>query len=401
MIEEKLDWLRQFVAYVFSRFSRDGCASIAAELTVTTLLAIVPLLTVIISFLSLFPQMQSMAQDVQTWIFSNIIPETGAAIEQYLSEYIVNTSGLTWIGSLMLVLTALMLMKTIDASFNKIWQVKRKSSQVRVFLVYWAVLTLGPLLLAASLATSSYFYSLPLVSEVVDTTAVVSNRIIPSLMAFFAFTVMFIAVPNRKVAWSHAVVASVITTVLFEIAKWGFGVFVKQFSTYQLIFGALAAVPLFLIWLQVTWMVILFGAELCHGLEVFRPDAEKKASHPFILAAQVLKMLISAQKLRNTIGMDEFREQLSKARTDHLEGVLDKLKKAELIKDIDGNGYTLTGDSEQYQLLDLVNAGFNELPNQEAIDYLVITDSGLAQAFQQAKAAMESSLSFSIDSSTK
>ena len=293
---EKLQWLRQFIAFVWLRFGNDRCSSIAAELTVTSLLSMVPLLTVIFALLALFPQFQHLSQDVQAWIFQNFIPESSQMIKDYLFRYVENTRGLTWAGMVMLVVTSLMLMRTIDKSFNHIWQVKQNSAPVRVFLVYWAVLTMGPLLLAMSLGISSYFASLPLISDVVTSQSTLFKRGLPMLMSSIAFTVMYVAVPNRKVSIRHAAIAAAITAILFETAKWGFGLFVTKFSTYQLIFGALASVPLFLIWVLVSWMIVLLGAQVCHALDVFQPEGERDTSHPFIVAARILKALVLCQQ---------------------------------------------------------------------------------------------------------
>jgi membrane protein len=392
-IEEKLHWFKHYIRYVFIRFGKDRCPSIAAELTVTTLLSLVPFLTVIFTFLSLFPQFQTMAADVQGWLFQNFIPESNQIIQKYLNEYVQNTKGLTSVGVIFLVVTSLLMMRTIDRSFNAIWQVKKKSSPVRVFLVYWAVLTMGPLLLAISLAVSSYFASLPLISEVVKSDSAWFKRGVPMLMAFVAFTVMYIAVPNRKVKISHAAIAASVTAILFELAKWGFGLFVKKFSTYQLIFGALASVPLFLIWIQLSWMIVLFGAQICHALEVFQVDADREASHPFVLAARILKLLVASQSRREVVDLDVLQEYLPRVRRDKLVKVIERLIDAKLIIELEGGGYSLAGDSQTYQLADIVRAGIQELPDEAALNRLQREDAELAERISQGREALLAKLS--------
>lgn len=392
-IEEKLQWFKQYIQYVFVRFGKDRCSSIAAELTVTSLLSLVPFLTVIFALLSLFPQFQTMGADVQGWLFQNFIPESNQTVQKYLNQYVQNTQGLTSVGVVFLVVTSLLLMRTIDKSFNAIWQVKKKSSPVRVFLVYWAVLTMGPLLLAMSLAVSSYFASLPLISDVVKSDSILFKRGLPMFMAFIAFTVMFIAVPNRKVKVTHAAIAAVVTAILFELAKWGFGVFVKKFSTYQLIFGALAAVPLFLIWIQLSWMILLFGAQVCHALEVFQADADREASHPFVLAARILKLLVQSQSHREVVDMVVLQSYLPRVRLDNLAIVVDKLIAAKLIIELEGGGYSLAGDSQSYQLADIIRAGIQELPNETVLSRLREVDEELAERIAQGREALMAKLS--------
>jgi membrane protein len=392
-IEEKFHWFKHYIRYVFARFAKDRCPSIAAELTVTTLLSLVPFLTVIFAFLSLFPQFQSMAADVQGWLFQNFIPESNQVIRKYLNEYVQNTRGLTSVGVIFLVVTSLLMMRTIDKSFNAIWQVKKKSSPVRVFLVYWAVLTMGPLLLAVSLAVSSYFASLPLISEVVRSDSAWFKRGVPMIMAFVAFTVMFIAVPNRKVNMRHAAIAAAVTAILFELAKWGFGVFVQKFSTYQLIFGALATVPLFLIWIQLSWMIVLFGAQICHALDVFQIDADREASHPFILAARILKLLVEYQSRREVVDFDVMQRHFPRVRRDKLVKVIEKLVAAKLIIELEGGAFSLVGDSQTYQLADIVRAGIQELPDEVALERLSQEDPELAQRLLQGRDALLAQLS--------
>lgn len=387
-MEEKLNWLKQFVNFVGYRFGRDRCPSIAAELTVTSLLALVPLLTVIFSLLTLFPQFQNMEAQVQSWLFENFIPESSQAIEGYLNRYINNTRGLTFLGMTVLIVTSLMLMRTIDKSFNHIWQVKQKNSAVRVFLVYWAVLTMGPLLLAASLAVSSYFASLPLISDVVKFEGGIIKRGVPLLMTLIAFTVMFIAVPNRRVSIRHAIIAAVITAIMFETAKIGFGIFVQKFSTYQLIFGALAAVPLFLIWVLLSWMILLMGAEICHALEVFQPKEQNDSGHPFIIASRVLKLMIQWQQQRRFVDTQALSSAMPRVRTDDLAHVLERLQSANLIVAVENGGYSLVGDSQDYRLSDLLNAGIQDIPDQKTLDLLAKTDEDLAAKIAAGRQAL-------------
>ncbi len=397
MLEEKLLWLKDFTTYLIRRFHQDKCPSIAAELTVTTLLSLVPLLTIIFTLLALFPQFQSLSGDIKQLILSNVIPEQTQAIESKITEYIGNTKGLTWIGGFFLVITSLMLMRKIDQSFNQIWQVKRVGSRVRVFLVYWAVLTMGPLLVAMSLGISSYFASLPLISDVVNESTAIIKRGLPILLTFIAFTIMFIVVPNRRIRLKHAATAALVTALLFETAKWGFGVFVREFSTYQLIFGAVAAVPLFLIWILLSWMIILFGAEICHGLDVFQPHKGKDADNEFLIAARILKYLIEAQKNKQLVTKEHLQQNLNNVTKDDLSHVLDKLVQTKLILLLDSGGYSLSGDSKDYQLSDIFHAGIRHFPDLETIQCLQKTDSELLTKLETSYDALITSLNQSFE----
>ena len=392
-MEEKLHWFKQFIFFVFERFEKDRCRSVAAELTVTSLLSLIPFLTVVLALLSLFPQIQAMEADVQQFIFQNLLPESGDNVRNFINKAVTNTQGLTTIGAVFLLVTSMMLMRTIDQSFNRIWQVRKKNSPVRVFLVYWAVLTMGPLLLALRLGLSSYFASLPLVSDVVKKQVGFLSFLVPLLMAFIAFTVMFLAVPNRPVKIRHAAIAGIITATAFEILKWGFGLFVKQFSTYQLIYGALASVPLFLIWMQTSWMILLIGAEICHALGVFQPEDRKEASHHFILAARILKLLVNAQANRQVVTMKTIQNEISHVQMDNLMDVVEKLEKAKLIMELDAGGYSLAGDSQSYQLAEIFKAGIQELPGEAALESLKKIDPELSERIAEGREVLLKKLS--------
>ena len=265
-MEDRLNYAKVFLLELFTRFQQDKCSSVAAELTITSLLALVPLTTLVFALLALIPNFEDMALKLQQYLFAYFIPASGESIQNYLIEFVEKAKSMSGVGFLMLFITALMMMRTIDKSFNHIWKLKKEQSKVRTFLVYWAVLTLGPIALGASIVITSYINSLPIINEVVAENSVWFKNILPLLMASIAFTVMYYVIPNRKILIKHALGSAFIAALLFEIAKSGFGLFVKYFSTYELVFGALAAIPLFLIWIYVSWNIVLFGAEVCFGL---------------------------------------------------------------------------------------------------------------------------------------
>ncbi|WP_444994264.1 YihY family inner membrane protein [Aliikangiella sp. IMCC44359] len=296
MIEERIKYLFAFISYVFQRYSQNRCSSIAAELTVTSLLALVPLTAVVLALLAFIPSFQNLGEQLQSILYQYFVPSTGETVQSYIKEFVGKARGLSGLGSVMLIVTALALMRTIDQSFNKIWHVKSTKSLVRTLLVYWAVLTLGPIFLGSSLVITSYIKSLPIISDVVGEHGQWFTLWLPFLMAGMAFSVMFYVIPNRKIFFWHAALSGLITTALFEIAKFAFGLFVSSVSTYQLIFGALAAVPLFLIWIYLSWGIVLLGAEICHALAAFELEEQSINQHPFIEVVEILLHFAEAQK---------------------------------------------------------------------------------------------------------
>ncbi|MET1253644.1 YihY family inner membrane protein [Aliikangiella maris] len=307
MIEKRVKYLLALIGYVFERYSFNRSSSVAAELTVTSILALVPLTAVIFALLAFIPSFQNLGEEIQTWLYQYFVPSTGETVQQYIREFVGKARGLSGLGSVMLIITALALMRTIDQSFNKIWHSKSTKSFVRTLLVYWAVLTLGPIFLGSSLVITSYIKSLPIVSDVVEQGQWLTLWL-PFLMASIAFSVMYYVIPNRKIRVWHAALSGLITATLFEIAKFAFGVFVSGVSTYQLIFGALAAVPLFLIWIYLSWSIVLFGAEICHALDAFEPEEVRQNLHPLIELIGLLQCFAQAQRAGEVISEQQLKK---------------------------------------------------------------------------------------------
>ena len=266
-MQQKFIDLVEFCRFLVKRFLADRGPHSAAALTYTTLFAVVPMMTVTFAMLSAIPAFQGVGEQIQMYIFSNFIPSTGATIQDYLTAFTEQARQLTWFGVGFLMATALMMLLTIEKAFNVIWRVRQPRRGMSSFLLYWAILSLGPLLLGAGFAMSTYITSLSLIS---GPHAVIGARtilkVMPLILSVAAFTLIYAAVPNTRVPIGHAAIGGVFTAVLFEAAKQLFGLYVSYFPSYQLIYGAFAAVPLFLLWVYVSWMIVLFGAELVCGL---------------------------------------------------------------------------------------------------------------------------------------
>jgi len=263
--------LHGFLYLVGSRFLRHEAPQNAAALTYTSLLSLVPLMTVTLAVFSAFPVADRVYLVVQDFVFENFVPTSGEVLQQYLSEFSDKASRLTGTGAIFLVAVALLMMANIDRALNAIWEVKTRRSFASKFLIYWAVLSLGPILIGASVLVTSYIVSLPIMTEATSTGF--GRRILgltPVAASAVAFTMMYAVVPNRRIRIAHALVGGVFAAVLFELAKLGFGLYITQFPTYQAIYGALATIPIFLVWLYLSWVVVLLGAEVTHCLSIYR-----------------------------------------------------------------------------------------------------------------------------------
>lgn len=243
----------------------------AAALTYTTLFALVPLMTVLYSVLSLMPSLQEGSGAIEKLLTDNLMPASGDALMGYLQKFSQQAQKLTAVGIVLLMVTAFMMLRAVENAFNQIWQLASGRKGLSSFLLYWAILSLGPLMLSAGFAVSSYIASLGLWKEdwVPTSGTIALALIIPYFFSFLAFTLIYWAVPNCNVSLKHAAIGGALASLLFEIGKEVFSAATTFFPSYQLIYGAFAAVPLFLLWIYVSWMVILFSAEVVHllGLE--------------------------------------------------------------------------------------------------------------------------------------
>jgi membrane protein len=298
---------KRLALHVWTHFQEDRCFEEAASLSYTSLLSMVPLLAVVFGIVSVFPVFSEWSENLQSLIFDNFLPDTGEQIVPYINTFLDSVSSLTLPGTVMLFVTALLLMIRIEAAFNRIWRVDRNRSLTNRIVMYWAVLTLGPLLIAAAIALSAQriFGASGIVGDL--PAGVQSLGIL--LLSWLVFTLFFVLVPNRQVRFRHAIIGAFLTTVLFSLAKNGFVAYVSN-ANYTVIYGALATVPIFLFWLYVVWVVVLLGASLAASLTTFsdysRYDSEWPVRWEFQLAVRLVGHLGDAQKVGGTLA----REQL-------------------------------------------------------------------------------------------
>lgn len=295
------------------RFTKLSHTTRAAALTYTTLFALVPLMTVIYSVLSLLPSLQQGTGEIEQLLMDNLMPASGDALIGYLHQFSQQAQKLTVVGILLLMVTAFMMLRTVENTFNQIWQLPNGRKGLSSFLLYWAILSLGPLMLSAGFAVSSYIASLGLWKEdwVPTSGTIALGLIIPYIFSFLAFTLIYWAVPNCNVSLKHAAIGGALASFLFELGKEIFSAATTFFPSYQLIYGAFAAVPLFLLWIYVSWAVILFAAEVVYlqGSENL-DQSERSEKDSLLLGLQILSLLhfkqikgegLTFNKLQNTL----------------------------------------------------------------------------------------------------
>jgi len=270
-----------FIRHLIDKLREDRCQQSAAALTYVTLFALVPMITVFYTILSAFPMFESAGTQIQKLIFENFVASTSEDIFDYLVTFSDKARNLTFAGTVMLIVSAYLMLKNIENSFNQIWRVKQGRSGLANFLLYWAVLSLGPLLLGAGIIISTYLFSLSIFSDNQQTSHILLG-LLPIALNFGTFTLIYAAVPNCRVPLRHAALGGILTTALFGAVKnlfaWSAGL-----GSYQLIYGAFAALPLFLLWIYISWLLLLFGAEFVNALSSWR--GERSAYQPDLMIA--------------------------------------------------------------------------------------------------------------------
>jgi membrane protein len=291
------------------RLIEERLPQVAGSLTFTTVLALVPVLTIAFAIFTTFPLFNTFRASLEAYFIQSLMPKAIAnTILAYLNQFASKATKLSAVGGVALIFTAVAMLNTIDRVFSHIWRVKRRRPRAQRILVYWAIVTLGPLMIGVSITITSYLFT--------ATSGVVSH--VPFIGAVFytlislalttgAFTLLYMAVPNRFIDWRDAVWGGAVAAVAFEIAKRLFAVFVTQFPTYTVVYGALAALPIFLVWIYVSWLITLIGAVIAASLPVIKYERWWHVMTPataFLDAMAVLEILYEAREHSGSAAVD-------------------------------------------------------------------------------------------------
>jgi membrane protein len=300
-MSSKLRQLGRFLAYLFRRFDQDRCLQIASSLTFTTLLALVPLVTIVLTLMSAFPVFSGLGEHIRAFLLANMLPEkAGQIVSGYIEQFSGRAVRLTALGTGVLAVAAFMLMFTIEHAFNSIWRVSRPRPVAQRILVYWAALTLGPVLIGASLSITSYLVGASLgLTRQTPLAGTAILWLVPFVLTWAAFTLLYYGVPNRTVKPRHALAGGLAAALAFEIMKRSFALYIAQFPSYTLIYGAFAVIPIFLLWIYLSWVVIVIGAliaALAPDFAVLGDASKRSAGTGFGEALAALLVLARAQQ---------------------------------------------------------------------------------------------------------
>jgi membrane protein len=299
-----------FLLHLLRRFDQDRYLQIASSLTFTTLLALVPLITIALTLVSAFPVFSVLEQEIRSFLLANMLPEAaGKVVTAYIDQFTGRAGRLTVLGTAALAVTAFMMMFTIERAFNSIWRVPHARPVVRRILIYWAVLTFGPVLIGASLSITSYIVgvSLGFARQSPGAGAVVF-WLVPFALTCAALTLLYYVVPNRAIRLHHALAGGIVAGLAFEIMKRGFALYIAKFPTYTLVYGAFAAIPIFLLWIYFSWVVVIAGAlivALLPDFSVLRSGARDESGAGFGGAMRLLLVLARAQQATELLDLGQ------------------------------------------------------------------------------------------------
>lgn len=349
-------WL-EYLLLLHRRLQEDRCFQAAGSLTFTTLLALVPLITIGVTVFSAFPAFGGFSSAIRQFAEGNLMPSfSGKVVTVYMQQFADNAGKLTAWGLVVLGASAVMTMLTIDGIFNTIWRVRHPRPLVNRILIYWAVLTIGPLLIGGSLSVTSWLLtrSMGLVGTT-EATNLLLLKFVPLLLASAAMAFLYQTMPNRRVAFRDALVGGALAGVAFEAMKAAFGMYIRTVPTYKLVYGAFASLPIFLLWIYISWLVILIGAQVTAALPYLRTGGVRLNVRPgeqFLEAVRLLQQLYQAHRAGKVLKIEQLRVSL-RVPFEDCERLLDQLAAAGWAAPTRGSGWVLARDASEIKLADV------------------------------------------------
>jgi membrane protein len=320
--------MRDLLSFARRRLGEERLPQVAGSLTFATVFALVPLLTLALAIFTTFPLFSTLRASLEHYFVQSVMPkEIANTILSYLTQFASQATRLSAVGAVALVLTSLMMMSLIERALNRIWRVRSERRLHRRILVYWAIITLGPVLIGVSLTITSQVFlaTIGLVGGVPP----LFYTAVSVLVTTVTFTLLYVSVPNRYVDWRDAAWGGLLAALAFELAKRGFAIFIQQVPAYSKIYGALAALPLFLLWTYLSWMITLSGALLAAALPVVKYERWWHDAVPggaFVDAMAILHVLHLAREKGTSalVGANDIRSA-TRLGFDEMENLLGKM----------------------------------------------------------------------------
>ena len=379
-LSKKLPFLHQrwfqFLRFLVRHFFEDNCQQKSASLTYTTMLSIVPMLTVLLMILSSVPALSSVRAQIYEVIYNNLLPQSSMQVSEYINNFAEKSSNLTIIGAMVLFFTTIMTLTTIERAFNQIWRVENRSGGIKSMLRYWTMVTLGPLVLGTAFIASSAVQSMSFLNQQVAGYGIDWSIWIQAVtigITVSGFIGMYWFIPKARVPAKNAAFAGIFVAIVFEMMKHLFGSVMANFTSYEAIYGAFAALPIFLLWIYLSWNLILLGVEISYTLTIFGTE-EVHPRHPLLSLLDMLNLVythhlkgeaVSEQALRNMLG----RKELPKWYT-----YINYLQDSNLITMTEDDDYVLKRDLSKMTLWDFYRTLPYPLPIKDEFDEINIED---------------------------
>lgn len=362
-----------FARFIWQRFVDDKCFETAGALSYTTLVSLVPLMVAMFAMFSVFPVFAGARDTLLSFAFNNFVPAAGEKLQRALESFANNASGLTGLSILVMLFSALAMMVSIEDRLNRIWRVHQARGWGSRLLLYWAALTLGPILVVGGLATTSYVTALPLLQQAAGQ---FDQGLGPRLLGLLPFTVtyitlwlMYAVIPNRPVVLRDAAIGALLGAILFEVARWGFTVFVRNAQTYEQIYGALAVIPTFLLWIYLSWVIVILGASIAASINAFEyhpPTHALPEGAEFLGLLVVLKHFVEAQRQGDRIDPASVQLLEPYLRSSQVSCYFDDLQRADLIQRSESGGWLLARSLDSTDLLRVYTNTQYRLPMRPA-----------------------------------
>lgn len=350
--------LNAFARFLLQRFLDERCLQSAGALALTTLFAVVPLVTVVFGILSAFPVFAEWRLQISAFVFRNFVPAAGEAVEAYMTQFADNASKATAVGILVLLVSVVSLTLSVESAFNRIWRVAQARRATSRFVAHWTVITLGPMAVVALLAISAYLFTLPLFARADDEFLLKSHllRLLPFVIQWLVLMAAYALIPNRRVRVRDAAIGALFAALLFEALKRLFADYATNGANYQQVYGALAMVPIFVFWIYLSWALVLMGASLTASLSAFdyRP-AEQRLAHGNELRGlvRVLAYFLAAQREGRALHSADLRAHEPFLTDDLAQRFLGDLVEAGLVRRGDDGAWALTCDTASTTLYDV------------------------------------------------
>lgn len=273
--------LTRVVAAVVRGYRQNQLALRATALAYTTLLSLVPLLAVMFSLFKAFGGLDRAMEPVKKFILTNLATGTGDVVIRALDQFIENfrSGAVGLIGFLLLILSLVSLLSSIESAFNHIWGISKSRSFIRRFTTYWAMITIGPVLLGITLTLTGALQNNRLVTQILSLSGAEQFLVgkIPWLVTWLLFSVLYLVMPNTTVRIRSALIGGILGGTAWELAKWGYTLYATKVLTYSALYGSLGIVPIFLVWLYYTWLVVLMGAQVACSDQTVKKGLQQPA----------------------------------------------------------------------------------------------------------------------------